>query len=145
MTHDTNYTGGKLIDCTGQPFPAGWTVGYWGGTAAPVFVTYGGQMMIPANNLELEWGSNGEPSGCWVDAATGAIMVDGPVPDGTYPTGAELRDSDTDEAIWSATPAQWWASQATVEGYIVVDADGSVVTDGTWDAQQPGVRKCYVL
>jgi len=141
-------------DTTGQPFrlaaegdnsPTGWTVGYWGGEAAPVYVLRDGTMMIPGSDLRPEWGSNGQPSGRWIDAATGAILVDGPVPNGTYATGCRLLDSDTNEVILTtATPEQWWASQATDAGHILVDADGDVVDPGTWAAQQPGVRSAYV-
>jgi hypothetical protein len=142
-------------DHTGQPFdlaaegddvPLGWTVGWWGETAAPVFVWHTGTMMIPASDLQPEWGSNGQPSGRWIDAETGATAVDGPVPDGTYGLDAELLDSDTGELVWSsATPQQWWASQATDEGHILIDADGDVTTPGTWAAAQPGVRKVCVI
>ncbi len=60
-------------------------------------------------------------------------------------TDWKVLDSDTNQVIWTtATLEQWWASQATDEGHILVDADGRVVQPGTWEAQQPGVRKVYV-
>lgn len=55
-----------------------------------------------------------------------------------------LHDSDTTEVIGVATAEQIEASHRTVEGHILVDADGDVVEPGTWAAQQPGVRRCYV-
>lgn len=141
-------------DCTGETFdlavegddvPMGWTVGYWDGVDGPVFVWHDGTMMIPTNDLRPEWGSNGEPSGRWINAETGAILVDGPVPNGTFGTGCAVLDSDTNEVILTtATPEQWWASQANDEGHILIDAQGRVVVEGTWAAQQPGVRKVYV-
>jgi len=155
--HDSNttdVTDGTYHDHTGQPFnlavegddfPLGWTVGWWGETAAPVYVLHTGTMMVPASLSEPEWGSNGQPSGRWIDAETGAIIVNGPVSNGTFGLDAEVLDSDTGELVWSsATPQQWWASQATDEGHILIDADGDVVDPGTWAAQQPGTRRCYV-
>jgi hypothetical protein len=60
-------------------------------------------------------------------------------------TERTLFDGDTAEAIGPATTAQAEASFAAgVEGFILVDADGDVVTDGSWAATQPGVRKVYV-
>lgn len=59
-------------------------------------------------------------------------------------TTASLYDSDTAELIGPATTAQIEASMATDEGHILIDSDGDVVTDGTWAAQQPGVRRVYV-
>lgn len=56
-----------------------------------------------------------------------------------------LHDSDTGELIGTATPAQIDASDAAGDtGHILVDADGDVVTVGTWAAQQSGVRRVYV-
>ena len=142
------------INHTGQPFdlavegddhPLGWTVGFIADIDFPVFVWHTGLVMIPASPSLPEWGSNGQPSGRWINAETGAVAVDGPVSDGAYGLDAELLDSDTGETIFtSATPQQWWASQATDTGHILIDADGDVVTAGTWAAGQPGVRKVFV-
>lgn len=139
---------------TGQPFdlavegddhPLGWTVGFSGGTDFPAFVWHTGTMMISASLSRPEWGSNGQPSGRWINAETGAVAIDGPVPDGAYGLDVELLDADTGETIYTtATPQQWWASQATDTGHILVDVDGGVVTVGTWAAQQSGVRRVYV-
>jgi hypothetical protein len=57
---------------------------------------------------------------------------------------AELHDSETNEVLGDATNEQITHSLSTVEGHILVDADGNVVQPGTWAAQQPGVRKVYV-
>lgn len=56
-----------------------------------------------------------------------------------------LHDSDTDELIGTATPAQIDASDAAGDtGHILIDTDGDVVSPGTWAAQQPGVRRVWV-
>lgn len=56
-----------------------------------------------------------------------------------------LHDSDTGELIGTATPAQIDASDGAGDtGHILIDADGDVVTVGTWAAQQPGVHRVYV-
>lgn len=56
-----------------------------------------------------------------------------------------LFDADTAEKIGPATPEQTEASFAAgYTGIILVDVDGDVVIDGTWSAQQPGVRSVYV-
>lgn len=56
-----------------------------------------------------------------------------------------LFDADTAERIGDATDAQVAASLAAKpDGGILIDADGDVVIDGTWPAQQPGVRRVYV-
>jgi hypothetical protein len=60
-------------------------------------------------------------------------------------TGADLMDADTGDKIGAATPAQIEASLAAGDtGIILIDADGDVVDDGTWAAQQPGVRRVWV-
>ena len=142
------------IGHTGQPFdlavegddhPLGWTVGFIADIDFPVFVWHTGLMMIPASPSRPEWGSNGQPSGWWINAETGAVAVDGPVSNRAYGLDVELLDADTGEIIFtSTTPQQWWASQATDTGHILIDADGDVVTAGTWAAGQPGVRKVSV-
>ena len=63
---------------------------------------------------------------------------------GSFGIDGELRDGDTDASIRPATAAEIVQSLATAEGGILIDADGDVVQDGTWAAQQPGVRKVYV-
>jgi hypothetical protein len=56
-----------------------------------------------------------------------------------------LHDGDTGADLGAATPAQIVASLADEPyGIILVDADGDVVSPGTWAAQQPGVRSVYV-
>jgi len=56
-----------------------------------------------------------------------------------------LMDADTAEPIGPATDEQISASMAAGEtGIILIGADGSVVVDGSWDAQQPGVRRVCV-
>lgn len=55
-----------------------------------------------------------------------------------------LHDGDTGELIGPATDAQVAASLAELDGHFLIDADGDVVYDGTWPAQQPGIRKVYV-
>jgi len=49
--------------------------------------------------------------------------------------------------IGPATAEQIAASNASDDaghnGGILIDADGDVIKDGSWDAQQPGVRKVY--
>ncbi len=60
-------------------------------------------------------------------------------------TARKLRDFDTCELIGTATAEQIEASDASnYSGVILIDADGDVVADGTWAAQQPGVRQAYV-
>lgn len=56
-----------------------------------------------------------------------------------------LHDYLTGERLGTATPAQVEASLAADdEGVIMIDADGNVITPGTWAAQQPGTRSVYV-
>jgi hypothetical protein len=63
----------------------------------------------------------------------------------TTNTTPQLRTADTDEVIGEATPAQIEASLAAGDtGIILIDADGDVIDDGTWAAQQPGVRRVWV-
>jgi hypothetical protein len=57
-----------------------------------------------------------------------------------------LFDAETSREIGPATYRQSQASATAGDtGIILIDADGDVVIDGTWEAQQPGVRKVYVL
>jgi hypothetical protein len=56
-----------------------------------------------------------------------------------------LFAAETDRLIGPATPAQITASlDADETGWILIDADGDVVHDGSWSAQQTGVRTVYV-
>lgn len=56
-----------------------------------------------------------------------------------------LYVADTGQWLGEATDAQVAASVAAKpDGIILIDADGDVVIDGTWAAQQPGVRKVHV-
>jgi hypothetical protein len=57
-----------------------------------------------------------------------------------------LYDSETGERIGPATTEQEQASLAAPnpEGHILIAADGRVVEQGTWDADQSDTRKCYV-
>lgn len=58
-----------------------------------------------------------------------------------------LFDLATGDKIGPATADQIEASfsdDAGETGAILIDADGDVVVDGTWEAQQPGVRAVYV-
>ena len=56
-----------------------------------------------------------------------------------------IHDSDTGEMIGDATVDQIDASDLAGDtGHILIDADGDVVTAGTWAAQQSGVRRAYV-
>ena len=63
--------------------------------------------------------------------------------------GYTLMDDRTSDPIGPATAEQVEASLASDErgeyGLILIDAAGVVVYDGTWEAQQPGVRTVYVL
>lgn len=60
---------------------------------------------------------------------------------------ATLYDYDTGEDLGPATPEQHAASNAMAElygtGAFLIDAEGRVTRDGTWDAQQPGVRVVF--
>ena len=56
-----------------------------------------------------------------------------------------IHDSDTGEMIGDATVDQIDASDLAGDtGHILIDADGDVVSPGTWAAQQSGVRRVYV-
>lgn len=58
---------------------------------------------------------------------------------------ADLLDYNTGDKISPATPEQIEASLAAGDtGAILVDADGNVVADGSWEAQQSGVRTAYI-
>ncbi len=61
---------------------------------------------------------------------------------------SDLYDADTAERIGPATAAQVEASDLAAQrdggaGVILIDADGDVCPVGSWDAQQPGVRRVY--
>ena len=61
---------------------------------------------------------------------------------------ADLMDADTAEYIGRATAAQVEASDRAAEkdggaGIILVDANGDVCPEGSWEAQSPGVRRAY--
>lgn len=62
-------------------------------------------------------------------------------------TTANLYDYRTGDLIGPATAEQIAASTEAEArnqtGAILVDADGDVAEDGSWAAQQPGVRPCY--
>ena len=59
-------------------------------------------------------------------------------------TTARLYDADTADCLGVATDDQIEASDnAGDTGIFLVDADGDVVSAGSWDAQQPGVRRVY--
>lgn len=63
----------------------------------------------------------------------------------TTDTTYQLFAAETDRLIGPATPAQITASlDADETGWILIDADGEVVHDGSWSAQQTGVRTVYV-
>lgn len=63
------------------------------------------------------------------------------VPWATY----ALFDADTADKIGPATAEQISASLAAGDtGVILVDIEGNVIADGSWDARQAGVRKVYV-
>lgn len=56
-----------------------------------------------------------------------------------------LYDADTNSLITEANSEQAQASYASdPTGVILIDLDGNVIADGTWESQQPGVRKVYV-
>lgn len=56
-----------------------------------------------------------------------------------------LIDNETGTVIGQATDEQADASDHTTEnGVILIDAEGDVVWDGAWAAQQPGVRRVWV-
>lgn len=58
---------------------------------------------------------------------------------------SDLFDYATGDKIGPATPEQIAASlDAGDTGAILIDADGTVIADGSWEAQQPGVRTVYV-
>ena len=60
---------------------------------------------------------------------------------------AYLYDYATAEKIGPATDEQIEASYDEAAGHAganMIDADGNVVEDGAWAAQQPGVRTVYV-
>lgn len=64
----------------------------------------------------------------------------------TTTTTHDLYDYDTSERIGTATPEQIAACDAAGEaGAILIDADGDVIAQGSWDAQQPGVRTVYTM
>jgi len=58
-----------------------------------------------------------------------------------------LYDADTAELIGPATAEQVEASNeaADYHGVILIDADDDPVPEGTWDAEQPGVRHVYTM
>ncbi len=74
--------------------------------------------------------------------ALGAVMADGPWwVRGTlvdYWTGEELRVATREQVLAAVR------SKNDMTGTILIDADGDVVTEGTWEAQQPGVRTVWV-
>ena len=63
----------------------------------------------------------------------------------TTSTNPTLFNADTTDEIGPATAAQIEASLAAGDtGLILIDADGNVIHEGSWEAQQPGARKAYV-
>ena len=76
-----------------------------------------------------------------LDITIGAILLNDA---DVFDLPMHLHDSNTTDVIGVATAEQIEASHRTGEGHILVDADGDVVDPGTWAAQQPGVRRCYV-
>lgn len=75
--------------------------------------------------------------------AMAVAMTDGPW--WTCTATGTLVDVDTCESLGVATAEQATASyEAGSNGLILIDADGDVVTDGSWEAMQPGVRAVYV-
>lgn len=73
--------------------------------------------------------------------ALGAFMSDG----AWWVPARDLFDANTADKISPATPEQIEASLSAGDtGTILVDADGNVVADGSWESQQPGVRTAYV-
>ena len=63
----------------------------------------------------------------------------------TNTTAQYLYEYNTSDKIGPATSDQIEASLAAGDtGTILVDADGNVVADGSWEAQQSGVRTAYI-
>ena len=58
--------------------------------------------------------------------------------------GPTVRDAESGEALRKARPEEIIASAAAPEGVISIDADGDLVDEGSWDAQQPGCRRVRV-
>lgn len=59
-------------------------------------------------------------------------------------TNQHLYDYDSGQDLGLATPAQVQASEKAANtdggaGVILVNSEGTVISDGSWDAQQPGV------
>jgi hypothetical protein len=68
-------------------------------------------------------------------------------PSTTRPYIFRLVDAGTGEDLGLALPEQIQASYRDTEdptGIILVALDGTPVTPGTWESQQPGVRRVYV-
>lgn len=81
----------------------------------------------------------------WLDADDQTMTVEVT----RFETPYELFDSRTGEKIGPATADQIDESLGAAEvdggfGGILIDADGNVIADGTWAAQQPGVRAVFV-
>ena len=73
--------------------------------------------------------------------AFGAFMSDG----AWWVPARVLFDYATGDVVGAATPEQIEASLAAGDaGAILIDAAGYVIADGSWEAQQPGVRTVYV-
>lgn len=62
---------------------------------------------------------------------------------------AHLYDADTADDLGIATAPQMAASDYSEakgeNGIFLIDADGDVCPDGSWDSQQAGVRRVYAL
>lgn len=73
--------------------------------------------------------------------AFGALMTDGP-----WWVRGTLVDCWSDDELGPATPEQIAAAAKTktMTGCILIDADGDVVSEGSWAASQPGVRTVWV-
>lgn len=85
--------------------------------------------------------------GAWVGWDWFGQLVVAPLTGGSdAPT---LCDYESGETIGPASPAQIAAGQAQIAkgdytGAFLVDSDGDVIPDGSWDAQQDGVRSVWV-
>ena len=66
----------------------------------------------------------------------------------TNTTTHHLYDADTGDIIGPATREQVDASddaeaRGGYGGVFLIDQDGDVIAEGSWDAQRPGVRRVY--
>ena len=101
--------------------------------------------MLPSADL-IAAKLSGREFGSWdeLNDAIADLVANDPGVFVSHDSGWRLRDSDSGEDLGPATSQQARESARTVEGHILVDADGHVVEPGSWAAQQPGIRRVWV-